>query len=183
MHTCPVVCRAPYQLSVLPYSPRARAKLQRHAVDSSTLRVLLHRLRSPNIYLRPRASFTLHARAQDLLGGPGFRVALCVLSAIAFGAGLYRGASEDVGTEFFAAYVLEMCMSAENLFAIFLVFRYFKVPAPHQEHVLWWGLGVSAVLRGIVIISGGLFIAAQREAILIFAVGGGREVQRLTLVL
>jgi hypothetical protein len=41
---------------------------------------------------------------------------------------LQRGASRDVGTEFFAAFVLEVAMSAENLFAIYLVFRYFRVP-------------------------------------------------------
>ena len=104
-----------------------------------------------------------------MLGGPLFRVSLVIISAMAFGAGLYRGASKDVGTEFFAAFVLEIAMSAENLFAIYLVFRYFRVPAALQEHVLWWGFGLSALLRGAVIISGGLFIAAQKEAILLFA--------------
>ena len=96
-------------------------------------------------------------------------MSLVLVSAVAFGVGLYRGASKDVGTEFFAALVLEVAMSAENLFAIYLVFRYFRVPPALQEHVLWWGFGLSALLRGAVIVSGGLFIAAQKEAILLFA--------------
>jgi tellurite resistance protein TerC len=106
----------------------------------------------------------------DLIGGPLFRISAVVICALSFGAGLYNGASADVGSEFFAAFVLEVAMSAENLVAIYLVFRYFRVPpGVAQEHVLWWGFGISAVLRGAVIISGGLFIAAQKEAILLFA--------------
>jgi predicted tellurium resistance membrane protein TerC len=44
-----------------------------------------------------------------------------------------------------------------------------RYPPALQEHVLWWGFGLSALLRGAVIVSGGLFIAAQKEAILLFS--------------
>jgi hypothetical protein len=58
--------------------------------------------------------------------------------AVAFGAGIGRASSEEVAFEFFAAYMLEVSLSAENLFAIYMIFRYFKVPVQHQEHVLWY---------------------------------------------
>jgi hypothetical protein len=43
---------------------------------------------------------------QDVLGGPLFRVALSVVGAIAFGVGLYRGASK-VGRRSFKRPVLK----------------------------------------------------------------------------
>ncbi|KVH99975.1 hypothetical protein Ccrd_021765 [Cynara cardunculus var. scolymus] len=59
-------------------------------------------------------------------------VALCVLSAVAFGVGL--GLKDGIGkaSEFFAGYLLEQSLSVDNLFVFVLVFKYFKVPLAYQ---------------------------------------------------
>jgi hypothetical protein len=58
--------------------------------------------------------------------------------AVAFGLGMGRASSEEVAYEFFAAYMLEVSLSAENLFAMYMIFKYFKVPVQYQENVLWY---------------------------------------------
>ena len=58
--------------------------------------------------------------------------------AVAFGLGMARASSEEVAYEFFAAYMLEVSLSAENLFAMYMIFKYFKVPVQYQENVLWY---------------------------------------------
>mmetsp|Transcript_20282 Transcript_20282/g.38580 ORF Transcript_20282/g.38580 Transcript_20282/m.38580 type:complete len:297 (-) Transcript_20282:1490-2380(-) len=103
------------------------------------------------------------------LGGPLFRVVLCFAIAISFGAGVWRAAEEQVAYEFFAAWLLEIALSAENLFAIFMIFRYFKVPLQFQETVLWWGLLGAVVMRGGMIIAGGVAILLLKELMLAYA--------------
>jgi len=106
----------------------------------------------------------------DLLGGPLYRVAVVVGMAVAFGAGIWRASDEASAFEFFAAYMLELCMSSNNLVAIYMIFRYFKVPPTHQEYVLWWGLAGAVVLRGSCIFAGGIAVLMLKEAILGFSV-------------
>lgn len=108
-------------------------------------------------------------RPDEVVAGPLFRVCTCMALAVAFGAGIWRAAEEAVAYEYFAAYTLELCLSTENLFAIFMVFRYFKVPPPLQEHVLWWGILGSAILRGTSIFAGGVAVLMLKEVMLMFA--------------
>mmetsp|Transcript_29846 Transcript_29846/g.41271 ORF Transcript_29846/g.41271 Transcript_29846/m.41271 type:complete len:427 (+) Transcript_29846:363-1643(+) len=106
---------------------------------------------------------------QSIFGGPLFRVLLFFSMAVAFGAGIWRASEEEVAYEFFAAWLLELCLSAENLFAIYMIFRYFKVPAPHQELVLWWGLIGAVIMRGVSIFAGGVAILLLKELMLGYA--------------
>ena len=42
--------------------------------------------------------------------------------------------------EFVTGYVIELSLSVDNLFIFLLIFRFFKVSAPHQHKVLFWGI-------------------------------------------
>lgn len=60
--------------------------------------------------------------------------------------------------QFVTSYVIEVSLSADNLFLFLLIFRYFNVPGEHQHKVLFWGIIGALVVRG-------LFIAAGVELI------------------
>eukprot|EP00959_Pyramimonas_sp_CCMP1952_P038361 802468-Pyramimonas_sp.AAC.1 len=105
----------------------------------------------------------------DMLGGPLFRTILCFAVGIAFGAGIWRASGEEVAYEYYAAWLLELCLSMENLLAIFMVFRYFKVPTIYQEYVLWWGFVCAVIMRGAMIFMGGVAILMWRELMLGYA--------------
>ncbi|KAJ9559079.1 hypothetical protein OSB04_013693 [Centaurea solstitialis] len=81
-------------------------------------------------------------------------VALCVLSAVAFGVGL--GLKDGIGkaSEFFAGYLLEQSLSVDNLFVFVLVFKYFKVPLPYQNRVLSYGIAGAIIFRLSLILLG-----------------------------
>ncbi|XP_024983938.1 thylakoid membrane protein TERC, chloroplastic isoform X1 [Cynara cardunculus var. scolymus] len=81
-------------------------------------------------------------------------VALCVLSAVAFGVGL--GLKDGIGkaSEFFAGYLLEQSLSVDNLFVFVLVFKYFKVPLAYQNRVLSFGIAGAIVFRLSLILLG-----------------------------
>lgn len=105
----------------------------------------------------------------DSLGGPLYRTILCFAMGGAFGAGVWRASGEEVAYEFYAAWLLELCLSMENLLAIYMVFRYFKVPSIYQEYVLWWGLIGAVILRGAMIFAGGVAILMLKELLLAYA--------------
>merc|ERR1712166_1261968 len=49
--------------------------------------------------------------------------------------------SDEAMMEFYAGYMVEMSLSLDNLFAFYLVFKYFKVHSEHaQNRVLFWGI-------------------------------------------
>src|SRR6478609_5230167 len=56
--------------------------------------------------------------------------------------------------EFFTGYVIELSLSVDNLFIFLLLFRFFKVSAPHQHKVLFWGILGALVMRAIFILLG-----------------------------
>lgn len=81
-------------------------------------------------------------------------VALCALSAVAFGVGL--GLKDGIGkaSEFFAGYLLEQSLSVDNLFVFVLVFKYFKVPLAYQNRVLSYGIAGAIIFRLSLILLG-----------------------------
>ena len=56
--------------------------------------------------------------------------------------------------EFVTGYVIELSLSVDNLFVFLLIFRFFKVSAPHQHKVLFWGILGALVMRAIFILVG-----------------------------
>merc|ERR1719181_107999 len=58
----------------------------------------------------------------------------------------------DAMMEFYAGYILELALSLDNLFAFYLVFKYFKVKnEAAQNRVLFWGIVGAIVLRAIMV--------------------------------
>ncbi len=63
-----------------------------------------------------------------------------------------RGA--ELGQQFLAGYLVELCLSVDNVFVFILVFAYFKVPAQWHHRVLFWGIIGAAVMRAAFILAG-----------------------------
>ncbi|HEY0946497.1 MAG TPA: TerC family protein [Opitutaceae bacterium] len=56
--------------------------------------------------------------------------------------------------EWFTGYLVEICLSVDNVFVFIVIFTYFKVPAKHQHRVLFWGIIGAAVMRFVFILAG-----------------------------
>merc|ERR1712232_1251392 len=63
-----------------------------------------------------------------------------VAAATFFGIGLSLLFGSDTGEEFFAGYLVEQCLSIDNLFVFLLLFDYFDVPLKNQDRVLNYGI-------------------------------------------
>ncbi len=57
-------------------------------------------------------------------------------------------------TQYLSGYIVELSLSVDNLFVFALVFNYFKVPVSSQHRVLFWGIVIALILRGLVIFGG-----------------------------
>merc|ERR1712028_245872 len=79
--------------------------------------------------------------------------------------------STEAMMEFYAGYFVEMSLSLDNLFAFYLVFKYFKVHSEAaQNRVLFWGILGAIILRGIMVLVGSAIIHTFRPLLLLCAV-------------
>lgn len=74
--------------------------------------------------------------------------------AMAFNALVWKWLGPQTALEFFTGYLIEICLSIDNVFVFIVIFSYFKVPPQHQHRVLFWGIVGAAVLRFIFILAG-----------------------------
>ncbi len=56
--------------------------------------------------------------------------------------------------EFFTGYIVEMCLSVDNVFVFIVIFQYFRVEPRYQHRVLFWGILGAVVMRAIFIFAG-----------------------------
>ena len=56
--------------------------------------------------------------------------------------------------EFFTGYIIELCLSVDNVFVFIVIFQYFRVDPKHQHRVLFWGILGAVVMRAIFIFAG-----------------------------
>jgi tellurite resistance protein TerC len=94
---------------------------------------------------------------------PSFRectawVSFYVLLAILFGIGVLALAGPRYGGEFFAGWITEYSLSADNLFVFVLIMSRFSVPRKYRQKVLLIGIVIALLLRAV-------FIAVGAEAI------------------
>lgn len=77
-----------------------------------------------------------------------------VTLALAFGGLLawWRGA--ETAQQYLAAYLVELCLSVDNVFVFILIFAYFKVAPQFQHRVLFWGIIGAVVMRAVFILVG-----------------------------
>ena len=80
--------------------------------------------------------------------------ALWIGLAAAFAVFMYAWQGRAAALEFSTGYVIELSLSADNLFIFLLIFRYFKLPEQEQYRVLFWGIIGAIVMRAGFIFAG-----------------------------
>lgn len=74
--------------------------------------------------------------------------------AMAFNALVYRWRGAEAGNQFLAAYLVELSLSADNVFLFLVIFTYFRVEARWQHRVLFWGIVGAVLMRTTFILAG-----------------------------
>lgn len=80
---------------------------------------------------------------------------------------IYKGIPSAI--EFCSGYVLEQCLSIDNLFVILVIFNYFGIEKKYQEKPLKYGIYGAIVLRGLFIGLGSVAIQRFHYVLLLFA--------------
>lgn len=87
-----------------------------------------------------------------------------------FGSWLWVREGSDTAVEFFTGYLIELSLSADNVFVFALIFSYFAVPAAYQHKVLFWGVLSALVLRFAMIWGGAALIENFAWIIYVFGI-------------
>jgi tellurite resistance protein TerC len=87
---------------------------------------------------------------RESLAWSGIWIAL----AATFAGILYATQGRTAALEFSTGYVIELSLSADNLFIFLLIFRYFRLPDEQQYRVLFWGIIGAIVMRAVFIFAG-----------------------------
>jgi tellurite resistance protein TerC len=74
--------------------------------------------------------------------------------ALLFNGIVYHWRGTELGNQFLAAYLVELCLSVDNVFIFIVIFTYFKVAPRWQHRVLFWGILGAVVLRATFILVG-----------------------------
>ena len=93
---------------------------------------------------------------------------LWVLVASLFGLGILQRLGGGKALEFYTAYIVELSLSADNVFVFLMLFTYFRVPLQHQHKVLFWGILGALVMRGVFIAAGVSLIQRFHMVIYVF---------------
>jgi len=103
----------------------------------------------------------------------GFREATAwsvfyVAVAIAFGIWFTVKYGGDLGTQYFAGYLVEKSLSVDNLFVFVVVMSTFAVPEEHQHKVLTFGIILALVMRAVFIALGAALLSLFSFVFLLF---------------
>jgi tellurite resistance protein TerC len=88
--------------------------------------------------------------------------------AIGFGIWVWQRYGSPMGTEFFAAYLVEKSLSVDNLFVFVIILAQFAVPSAYHQRVLLIGVILALVLRAIFIAVGAAALQAFAFTFVIF---------------
>ncbi|MBL9077881.1 MAG: TerC family protein [Planctomycetes bacterium] len=104
---------------------------------------------------------------------PSFREALTWTSVWATLAALFGGwiAWQFGATpcvEFFTGYLIELSLSADNVFVFVVIFGALHIPRDLQHRVLFWGVLTALVLRGVMIVGGAALIERWHWILYVF---------------
>lgn len=80
--------------------------------------------------------------------------AVWIALAAGFAAVLFTFQGRTAALEFSTGYVIELSLSADNLFIFLLIFRYFRLPEAEQYRVLFWGIIGAIFMRAAFIFAG-----------------------------
>ncbi len=93
-----------------------------------------------------------------------FYIAVAILFGVVFGA--LEG--WDLGAQYFAGYVVEKSLSADNLFVFVIIISAFAVPAEQQPAALTIGIAIALALRAVFIALGAALLATFAFMFLVF---------------
>ncbi len=85
-----------------------------------------------------------------------------------FNIGIYYIMGEVKARQFLLGYVVEKALSVDNLFVFLVIFNFYRVPEKYQHKVLFWGILVAIILRGVCIALGQALIAQFAWVMFIF---------------
>lgn len=81
-------------------------------------------------------------------------VEIYVLIAVLFGLLIAYVCGTDRAMSYYAAYIIEMSMSVDNLFVFIVIFGVFMIPEEYQHKTLYWGILGAIVFRALFIFVG-----------------------------
>jgi tellurite resistance protein TerC len=88
--------------------------------------------------------------------------------AVAFGIAMWMWQGGDIGTQYFAAYLVEKSLSVDNLFVFIIILTQFAVPAPLHQRVLLVGVVLALIMRAVFIAIGAVALSAFAFTFVIF---------------
>jgi len=94
--------------------------------------------------------------------------ALWILVAVLFGVGIHARLGGAKALEYFTGYLVELSLSADNVFVFLLIITYFRVPPERQHKALFWGILLAIFLRVIFIIAGVALVRQLHAVIYVF---------------
>lgn len=100
-----------------------------------------------------------HRRAHAVsMKEAGVWVSVWVTLSLLFGLGMWLARGPEPGLQFFTGYLIELSLSADNMFVFVLIFTAFAVPAAYQHRVLFYGILGALVMRASMILGGAWLI-------------------------
>ncbi len=72
------------------------------------------------------------------------------------------------GVKFLTGYLIELSLSADNVFVIALIFTHLRIPAQYQHRVLFWGILGALVMRGALILVGAELVRHYHWVLYVF---------------
>lgn len=88
--------------------------------------------------------------------------------AMAFNVLVSQKMGAQAGLEFFTGYIVELCLSVDNVFVFIVIFQYFRVEPRYQHRVLFWGIVGAVLMRAVFIFAGISLINAFHWIIYVF---------------
>lgn len=104
--------------------------------------------------------------AREAAAWSAFYIAVAVIFGLVFGA----LAGWSLGTQYFAAYVVEKSLSIDNLFVFVVIVSTFSVPAEQQPKALTIGIVIALLLRLVLIVIGAKLLDAFSFMFLVFGI-------------
>lgn len=93
---------------------------------------------------------------------------LYIVVAVIFGVVFMAQVGSELGSQYFAGYIVEKSLSIDNLFVFVIIMSTFAVPAIYQQKVLILGIVLALIFRAIFIILGAALLKLFSFMFLIF---------------
>ena len=113
---------------------------------------------------------SIEARGQSKYADDIKRTLAWVAAAAGFSVGIATTMGTEEAIEFCSGYVLEYCLSVDNLFVFLVLFDYFNVKEEaSREKVLGYGIWGAVILRGLFVSAGAAALQQSSKIYLLFA--------------